>query len=245
VKRSAFILCLVAAAFIPALVHCRETTFGVKFGLEHFSYIGEDYQNFLESNGLRNALKLGLVAGVFATIHFTDVFGFQPEILVVWAGDAYKGPASSWDAVLWGPYYGQVKYSDRVTYLVIPALIKIRFRPIALFVGPTLMVKLGNGTLSLDAEDEVLQWDFWSTGLDSREYTSGVFSSFLLAATAGIGVELSFGRYIFLLEARGHYVLTNVLGSNQGATFNAYGIGLMAGYGVGPRERKAIRTRLR
>jgi len=99
------------------------------------------------------------------------------------------------------------------------------------------MVKLGNGTLSRDADDEILQWDFWYTGLDSQEYASGVFSSFLLAATAGIGIELPFGRHVFLLEARGHYVSTNVLGSTQGSDFNAYGIG--------PRERKAIRTRLR
>jgi hypothetical protein len=218
---------------------------GVKFGLEYFSYSGQDYENFLSSNGLRKALKLGVAAGIFATIYFTRAIAFQPEILVVWAGDAYKGYAFTWDAVLWGPYYGQVKYSDRVTYLTMPALIKMRFRPVNFFVGPTLMVKLGNGTQSLDAEDELLQWDFYYTGLDSQEYASGVFSSFLLAATAGIGIELPFGRYVFLLEARGNYVFTNVLGSTQGSDFNAYSIGLMASYGIGPRERKAIRTRLR
>ena len=230
---------------IPPLAHCRESLFGVKFGLEQFSYFGQDYQDFLASNGLRKALKLGLTAGVFATISFTNVLAFQPEILVVWAGDAYKGAASSWDSVLWGPYYGQVKYTDRVAYLAIPALIRTRFGYLNFLVGPTLLVKLGKGTLSRDADDDVLQFDFWYTGLDSQEYSTDVFSSFLLAATAGIGIELPFGRYVFLLEARGHYVFTNVLGSTQGSNFNAYSIGLMAGYGIGPRERKAIRTRLR
>jgi hypothetical protein len=231
----------------PLRVDCLDSVIGVKGGLGHFSYAGEDYRDYLESADVQNAVRLAFAAAVFATLEISQAFAFQAEILLLRAGDACIGDASVWDDVLWGPYYGQVKYIDKTTYLAVPVLAKIHFGRVSLMAGPTLMVKMGSGKSILRAEDEWLDYDFESTGLDSMEYTNDVFSCFLLAAAIGIGIEFPVGRRggIFLLETRGHYVFTNVLGESQGQTFQAYGVIVMAGYGWDAKARRLIRSKVR
>jgi len=75
----------------------------------------------------------------------------------------------------------------------------------------------------------------------------GVFSSFALALTGGTGVELPFRRRrgVFSLEARGYYVFTNILDPSQGSVFQAYGIMIMAGYGLDSKAREHRRSKIR
>ena len=246
VHRIAFLCYLMMLTILPS-GHCLESVLGVKAGVGHFSYVGRDYKDLLEGAGVQNELKLGLVAGLFAVIEITKFFVFQPEILLIRAGDALSEPASAWDSVLWGPYYGRVKYIDRVTYVAIPLLLKFRLGTISFHAGPTPMLMIGDGELRLKADDDWLQDDLEYTGMDSVEYAEEVFSSFALAAAAGIGIEFPVGRRggIFMLEARGHYIFTNVLGEGQGMDFQAYAIMVTAGYGVSSRGRELRRSRIR
>ena len=248
VKRTIFLLCVVImVVLIPSEVYCLDSVLGVKVGVGHFSYMGRDYRDGLESGNLQNAFKLGYAAGLFFTIKITSVLAIQPEILVIGTGDAYKEEASLWDAVLWGPYYGQVKYIDRITYAALPVLVKTQFGRMSFSAGPTLLLHVGKGKLCLRADDEWLQYDLESVGWDSMEYLDGVFAPFVFAAAAGAGIEFPIGRRggVLLLEARGHYVFTNVLDESQGQDFQAYGIMIMAGYGVDSRGRKLIQSRVR
>jgi hypothetical protein len=138
-----------------------------------------------------------------------------------------------------------VKYIDRITYAAAPILIKMRFGKINIFAGPTVFLHLGNGKLILKAEDEYLQYDLDFAGLSSAEYIDGVFSTFTFAAAAGVGLELPIrgrGRVI-TLETRGHYIFTNVLDESQGSVFQAYGVMILAGFGINARGRELRRSR--
>jgi hypothetical protein len=245
--RIPFLVYAVFVLVLPSAAFCLDTVIGVKAGSGYFSYTGEDYQDFLEINNRPNKRKWGFVGGAFVTIELTDYFAIQPELLVVAAGDAYRDDTSFWDAFFGDTYIGGVTYNDQVLYAVIPVLLKTGFWRLGFFAGPTLFLRLGNGRLRLQADDETLQWDLESTGLDSMEYADGEFSRFAFAVTAGTGIEFPAGRRegVFLLEARGHYVFTNVLDESLGLEYQAYGLMVMAGYGIGSGGRKQIRNRIR
>jgi len=101
--------------------------------------------------------------------------------------------------------------------------------------------------LCLRVDDDTLQNDLESVDWDSQKYVDGVFSSFALALTGGTGVELPFRRRrgVFSLEARGYYVFTNILDPSQGSVFQAYGIMIMAGYGLDSKAREHRRSKIR
>jgi hypothetical protein len=246
-QRILFLISVAVILLIPSVGSCLDTVTGVKAGAGLFSYIGEDYQEFLDTNNLQNDFKWGLAAGAFVTIELTDFFALQPEILVIGAGDAFREGTSFYDAFFGDSYLGEVTNIDEIIYAAVPVLIKIRFWRISVFTGPTLMLMLGNGRLRLRADDEMLQNDLESVYWDSIDYADGVFSSFALAATGGTGIELPFVRRrgIFSLEARGYYVFTNILHPSQGPVFQAYGIMIMAGYGLDSKGRQHSRSKIR
>jgi hypothetical protein len=246
VRRATLLCFLMILAIIP-LGHCLEFVLGVKAGVGHFSYVGRDYQDYLDYYDLQNELKLGLVAGLFASIEITDSLIFHPEILLMRAGDAVSEPGNRWDSYYSDSFYGQVKYIDQLTYAAVPLLLGFRLGRIILLFGPTPMILMGNGKLLYKAEDDYLQAYFEYEGRDSREYEEDSFSSFALAAAAGLGIEFPAGLRggVFLLEVRGHYIFTNVLGKDAGADLHAYGITVTAGYGLSSRGRDLRRSRIR
>jgi hypothetical protein len=246
-RRATLLIFIIVILSVSSSGFCIDTIVGVKGGGGHFSYMGDDYQDFLESNNMSSDLKLGFAIGAFVTIELADYFAVQPEVLLLMAGDAYRGDASDWDPVLAGPYYGEVKYIDQYLYAVIPLLIKTGFWRLRIFAGPTLLLRLGDGKMRLRADDELLQHHFELTGLDSLEYVDGVFARKAYAATAGLGFEFPAGRRggVFLLEGRGQYVFTNVLDESWGPEFQAYGVLLMLGYGLGSGGRQQIRSKIR
>lgn len=218
---------------IPSVGLCLDTIVGVKGGAGVFSYLGEDYRDFLDTYYLEAEWKWGFAGGAFASIELSDIFALQPEILIVGAGNAYKEDASVYDP-LGGPYSEWVLTIDEILYATLPVLVKVRFWRISVYAGPTPMLMLGNGKVRLKAQDENLQDDLESVGLSSVDYADGVFSKFALAATGGIGIELPFRRRrgVFSLEARAFYVFTNILDESQGLIFQSYGFVVMAGYGL-------------
>jgi hypothetical protein len=246
-RRILFRISVVVILLIPSAGSCLDTVTGVKAGAGIFSYIGEDYQEFLDIYNLQNDFKWGLAAGAFVTVELTDYFAFQPEILVIGAGDAFREDNAFYEAFFGNSYHGDVINIDETVYAAVPVLLKIRFWRISVFTGPTLMLMLGNGRLRLRADDEVLQYDLDSVGLSSLDYADGVFSSFTLAVTGGTGVELPFRRRrgVFSMEARGYYVFTNILDPSQGSVFRAYGILMMAGYGLDSKGREHRRSKIR
>ena len=126
-RKISLLVVIVVVLFIPFSGFCLDTTVGVKAGVGFFSYLGEDYGDFLDTYNLTNDRKLGFAGGVSVTLEFTDVFALQPEILIVGAGDAYRENASVYDALLWGPYSEWVLTIDQLLYATLPVLVKVRF----------------------------------------------------------------------------------------------------------------------
>jgi hypothetical protein len=233
---------LVLVFFVPSSGLCLDTIVGVKGGAGVFSYLGEDYEDSLDTYDLTNDWKWGFAAGVSVALELTDVFALQPEILIVGAGDAYRE-----DASVYGPYSEWVLAIDQLLYVTLPVLVKVRFWRFSIVAGPMPMLMLGNGKLRLKAQDENLQYDLESVGWDSVDYADGVFSKFALAVTGGTGIDLPLRRRrgVLSLEVRGYYVLTNVLDESQGMDFQSYGFLVMAGYGLDSARRNFAGTKIR
>jgi len=126
-RRILFLISVVLILLIPSVGSCLETVVGVKGGAGLFSYIGEDYQDFLDTNNLQYAPKLGFTAGAFIALELTDYFAFQPEILVIGAGDAFREDNAFYETFFGDSYHGDVINIDETIYAAVPVLLKIRF----------------------------------------------------------------------------------------------------------------------
>jgi hypothetical protein len=202
-----------------------DVNFGIKGGIGHFSYYGSDYGDILDDPDLSNGLKLGLVAGVFASLPISDSISLQPELLIAMQGDKFRG-----DAAAAGPYDGVVKMIDKVPYLSIPFLIKFHMSNISIFAGPDVLIKIGTGEMEIKATDDAL--DALVGG--SADYPSEDYVDFGYAAVAGVAFPLSNKAAQIMLDARFQLGLNNVLNDEVYITeLKQYAIIVMVEYAFG------------
>jgi hypothetical protein len=127
-KRNAFVLSLVLAAFTVMHTQAQGFHLGIKAGANLFKVNGESFDQ---------EFKFGYNVGAFSELNFTSSWGLQPELLFNQTNyrtgtefsDVYSGGVSN--------------YKGKLNYLSIPVLIS--FRPIPLLsilAGPQFGILL-------------------------------------------------------------------------------------------------------
>jgi hypothetical protein len=200
---------------------------GIKGGVAAGSYFGADYIAELGENALKPSAILGCTAGAFCTVDFSSVFSLQPEVLLVRTGNA-----DIEEALFWGPYEGNVRYLDVLTYVAFPLLFKVRLGNIGLLLGADIRMRVGEAYSRLKASDETLQEVFQSMSLDWMLYSEDTFAQGVIAPVLGFEYQLP-SRALggeWSVEARITYALTNVLAESQQSFYSALGVGLLANY---------------
>ena len=79
-RRIGLLFFLILVLFVPSPGLCLDTIVGMKGGAGVFSYLGEDYEDFLDTYNLTNDRKWGFAAGVSVALELSEVFVLQPEI---------------------------------------------------------------------------------------------------------------------------------------------------------------------
>ena len=175
-----------------------DVSVGVKVGVNHSSYTGEDYKYFLRSYPeLSNAFNLGFQAGAFVTIGIFNYVVIEPEVVIVRSGDMFKEDVKP-------TFEGFVKYYDHLLYLESTVLIKLRSGTSNIFAGPTIMLRLSDGTYGYKADDSAIV-------SDESDYASDDFNRAVFAVTAGIGFLRPIGLGSIVVEIRGRYCFQNLL----------------------------------
>ena len=240
--KKAVLLAILLVLLIPSPAPALGLVVGVKGGAGTCSYFGLEYWSDLADREMANALKLGYAGGVFCTLELSPLFALQPELLIVRSGNA-----ESEEAIFWGPYEGEVRHVDVLTYLSIPMLLKLRLMNTVLYVGSEARFRVGNGTARLKADDEALQDMFESMDLDSMLYASDVFSPLIFTAVVGLEFLLptEFVNGEWAIESRVQYSLTNIYGEGQGSDYRVFEAALMVSYGYRILGDRVRRSRIR
>jgi len=209
---------MVVLLMIGTISFGLDVSIGLKGGVNHSSYVGGDYKDILDSAPeLSNAFNLGFQAGVFATIGLIDFLAIQPEVLIVLSGDKFKVDVEPL-------FEGSMTVYDKLTYLEPAVLFKARIDMFNIFVGPMIMLRLGNGKTGFKADDDFI-------GSDEAEYADDDFNKLVFAATGGFGILYPAGPGSLVFEVRGRYCFQNLLNEDVWITvFNQYAVMVMIGY---------------
>lgn len=83
----AFFLGIFAALFFTGTVNAQHVNFGIKGGLNAYT--------FSDANKTNYGARIGFHAGVLAHIHLADQFGLQPEVIFSTQGAKYTGSTNT------------------------------------------------------------------------------------------------------------------------------------------------------
>lgn len=100
------------AVFAFGFTNAQEVKFGVKAGLNFSNWTGD-------TEGVDLKSKVGLNAGAFAEIKFSEIFSLQPEVLFSSQGTKVDNFETNIDGV---DYTGDVKFN--LSYINIPVMFK-------------------------------------------------------------------------------------------------------------------------
>lgn len=168
----------VVALFLISGMYAQSVRFGVKAGLnisslDEYEYLISQYEDAEMDN------KLGLYAGVFAQIYFTNNLGIETGLFYAQLGGKDKE----------NDYYEQYKVTANPSYLQLPVSLIYKFNtPIGLSIYPSLGVYAGYG-LSGKIKVEGM---VGSTDIGSKvDYFDDFGRRFDFGGTVGLNFEYS------------------------------------------------------
>jgi hypothetical protein len=223
-KRNIELIALLCVAFLilPQLSFGMDMSIGLKAGIGHNTFFGDDYEQYKDRADseadlefARSVFKFSLTAGAFVTIGLMEHLALQPEVHFFMGGDAHGDD--------------ETVRSVNINFLEIPVLAKGRMNlgpgTFTVFAGPYFSIKLGSGIL---VYDEVGGGD-----RVERELDSGDVTSFLLGLVGGIGYDWPLGPGFLTTDIRYRWGLTNVHSDDfiSNNDVKERGILLTVGYG--------------
>jgi len=184
---------------------------GVKGGIGYSTFMGKDFSDSLTDDSYERKFFLPFSGGVFATIGLVDIFAVQPEVLFLHLGGKF-GDDTETETI-------------KTSYLAPAVLAKARFGILNVFVGPSVLIKVSNGTGTLESGGSSVDSD-----LDADALTNALF-----AAVAGAGVEYTLGPGSLVMEVRGMYSFTSSMNEDamgSGSDPKLFSVMAMVGYSI-------------
>ncbi len=216
-KKTVVLYCVMF--FNCALVFCFDLSIGLKAGLGHFSFYGEDYERYKARAGLqyvRSELKAGFSSGLFAILGIIDPLAIQAEVFYTRGGDGQKAKyvlrhinANLWD---------------------IPIFLKGRLAigpgVFGFFVGAEFILPFGEGYVNISTAT--------SNNGDQNSFPFASMNPFQVGVVFGLdyGIPLGPGKIYF--DLRSFWCLTPFHPTShiEKNDVKASSILLMIGYGL-------------
>jgi len=181
-KKIGLVVCVLL--LVSSISFSLDISLGAKGALGYSTFLGSDWKDYMDP--WVRAGFLGVGAGGFVTLGFSDTFAVEPEIMFLRLGGADKESGT-----------GKELFVSK--YFAAAALLRLQLPQIYLLAGPMGLLKVGPGEYVIKPE----------SGSDiTVEFPDDELSRFLLAATIGIGYQYPIGPGSLRGELRGIYAFS-------------------------------------
>jgi hypothetical protein len=204
---------------VPSTAAAEDHTAGLRVGIGHSAYYGDDYRDYLDFYDSERTLSLTFDIAAFIAIALNDTFSIQAEISYSRSGGADTEDAS--------PYDGDIKYKDVVPYLEVPILCKAGFLAtddlrVSVFAGPNFRLRVGKARRVLRVDDSDLQDKLEEAGSDEYDLPDDMFAPFIVSPLVGFSLESTGSPIVLALDYRIEVGFMNAVDWSRSAEFKDY-----------------------